>query len=189
MRHDTIAPMGKRYEELDGTLQEFILRQKVFFVGTAARDGRVNVSPKGLDTLRIFDPNRVIWLNLTGSGNETAAHLLDNDRMTLMFCAFEGDPTILRLYGRARAIHPRDPDWDGLIKRFPALPGVRQLIDMSVDFAQTSCGMGVPLLDYAGERGALERWAERKGEDGIRRYWHERNRLSLDGRPTGIEES
>lgn len=181
--------MGKRYDGIDESLREFILRQKMFFVGTAASRGRVNVSPKGLDTLRILDPNRVMWLNLTGSGNETAAHLLENDRMTLMFCAFDGEPTILRLYGRARAIHPGDAGWDGFIGRFPSLPGARQLIEMDVEFAQTSCGMGVPLFDYAGERGALERWAERKGEEGIRRYWRERNRFSIDGRPTGMDES
>jgi hypothetical protein len=178
--------MGKRYQDITPELQAFIARQHLFFVATAARDGRVNVSPKGMDTLRILGPQRVAWLNLTGSGNETAAHLLDSDRMTLMWCAFDGDPMILRLYGRARSVHPRDARWAELSALFPPLPGSRQVIEMDVDLAQTSCGMGVPLYDYAGDREALNRWAERKGSEGVRAYWNDRNRLSLDGRPTGI---
>lgn len=178
--------MGQRYSDISDKLAEFIRRQRVFFVATAACDGRINLSPKGMDSLRVLDPNRVIWLNVTGSGNETAAHLLENDRMTLMFCAFEGDPLILRLYGHARALHPRDPDWNGLIGRFPPLPGARQILDLRVDLVQTSCGMGVPLLGFAGEREQLNRWAEKKGEEGIRQYWDQKNRLSLDGRPSRI---
>jgi hypothetical protein len=180
--------MGKRYNDITPELQAFIERQHLFFVATAARDGRVNVSPKGMDTLRILGPQRVVWLNLTGSGNETAAHLLDSDRMTLMWCAFEGDPMILRLYGHARSVHPRDARWDRLSALFPPLPGARQVIEMDVDLAQTSCGMGVPLYDYADDRAALNRWAERKGPDGVRTYWSDRNRLSLDGKPTRILE-
>lgn len=178
--------MGQRYPDIPDRLAEFIGRQQVFFVATAACDGRINLSPKGMDSLRVLDPNRVIWLNLTGSGNETAAHLLENDRMTLMFCAFDGDPLILRLYGHARSVHPRDPEWAGLIARFPALPGARQIVDLNVDLVQTSCGMGVPLLDFRGERPQLNAWADKKGVDGIRQYWEQRNRVSLDGRPTRI---
>jgi hypothetical protein len=178
--------MGQRYPEISDKLAQFIRGQKLFFVATAACDGRINLSPKGMDSLRVLDPHRVVWLNVTGSGNETAAHLLENDRMTLMFCAFEGDPLILRLYGHARSLHPRDPAWNGLIGLFPALPGARQIIDMRVDLVQTSCGMGVPFLDFRSERPQLNAWAERKGADGIRQYWERKNRVSLDGKPTRI---
>lgn len=178
--------MGKLYKQLTDGLAGFIQRQKLFFVGTAADDGRVNVSPKGMDTLRVVTEDRVVWLNLTGSSNETAAHLRENDRITLMFCAFEGDPLILRLYGHARIFHPHDTEWDSLITFFPAIPGARQIIDMSVDLVQTSCGFGVPFFEFKAERDQLEKWAEKKGPEGIRQYWEEKNRISLDGKPTGI---
>lgn len=180
--------MGQKYSEITDRHRQFIAAQKLYFVATAARDGRINLSPKGLDTLRVLGPNRVAWLNLTGSGNETAAHLLDSDRMTLMFCAFAGDPVILRLYGQARAIHPRDAEWGELATLFPPIPGARQVVDFAVDLAMTSCGMGVPLFDYRGQRGQLDAWAEKKGENGIAQYWREKNRLSLDGKPTRITE-
>ena len=178
--------MGKLYTQLTDDLTSFIRRQKLFFVGTAANDGRVNVSPKGMNTLRVITENRVVWLNLTGSGNETAAHLRENDRITLMFCAFEGDPLILRLYGHARIFHPRDAEWGGIIALFPTIPGIRQIIDISVDLVQTSCGFGVPLFEFKAKREQLEKWAEKKGPEGIRQYWQEKNQVSLDGRPTGI---
>jgi hypothetical protein len=178
--------MGKLYKQLTDDLAGFIQRQKLFFVGTAADDGRVNVSPKGMDTLRVVTEDRVVWLNLTGSSNETAAHLRENDRITLMFCAFEGDPLILRLYGHARIFHPHDTEWDSLITFFPAISGARQIIDMSVDLVQTSCGFGVPFFEFKAERDQLEKWAEKKGPEGIRQYWEEKNRISLDGKPTGI---
>lgn len=178
--------MGKLYKQLTDDLAGFIQRQKLFFVGTAADDGRVNVSPKGMDTLRVVTEDRVVWLNLTGSSNETAAHLRENDRITLMFCAFEGDLLILRLYGHARIFHPHDTEWDSLITFFPAIPGARQIIDMSVDLVQTSCGFGVPFFEFKAERDQLEKWAEKKGPEGIRQYWEEKNRISLDGKPTGI---
>lgn len=180
--------MGQRYAEITPRLIQFIQQQKIFFVATAASDGRINLSPKGVDTLRVLGPNRVAWLNLTGSGNETAAHLLDNDRMTLMFCAFEGDPVILRLYGHARLYHPRDPEWGELARLFPDIPGARQVIDLNVDLAMTSCGMGVPFFEYRGERGQLEAWADRKGKDGIEQYWRQKNQVSIDGKPTKILE-
>ena len=178
--------MGKLYKQLTDDLAGFIQRQKLFFVGTAADDGRVNVSPKGMDTLRVVTEDRVVWLNLTGSSNETAPHLRENDRITLMFCAFEGDPLILRLYGHARIFHPRDAEWDSLITLFPAIPGARQIIDMSIDLVQTSCGFGVPFFEFKAERDQLEKWAEKKGPEGIRQYWEEKNQISLDGKPTGI---
>ena len=179
--------MGKQYLSLNEKLTDFIIRQQIFFVATAAADGRINLSPKGMDSLRIVTPNQVVWLNLTGSGNETAAHLLENDRMTLMFCAFEGDPKILRLYGHARCHYPDSPEWEAHIGRFPSLPGARQIIVVDLDLVATSCGFGVPLFDFRGERDELREWAKKKGEEGIKAYWQERNRISLDGKPTGIE--
>jgi hypothetical protein len=178
--------MAKQYSQLTDDLSDFIRRQKIFFVGTAASDGRVNVSPKGMDTLRVVSANRVVWLNLTGSGNETAAHLLENNRITLMFCSFEGAPQILRLYGQARAFHPHDAEWNSLVDFFPPIPGARQIIDVSIELVQTSCGFAVPLLDFKTERDQLEKWAENRGPAGVRKYWEEHNQQSLDGKPTGI---
>jgi hypothetical protein len=178
--------MGKQYTAMTEQHVEFIARQKIFFVATATADSRVNLSPKGMDSLRVLGDNRLVWLNVTGSGNETAAHVQVEPRMTVMFCAFEGDPLILRLYGRARAIHRHDPDWAELATLFPPLPGARQVFDLSVELVQTSCGMAVPFFDYRGERGALNEWAEKKGEEGIRRYWEDRNQFSLDRIPSHI---
>jgi hypothetical protein len=178
--------MGRQYGQIGPEQQAFIEGQRLFFVATAAPAARINLSPKGLDSLRILGPNRVAWLNLTGSGNETAAHLREDDRMTLMFCALEGDPLVLRLYGRARAVHPRDPEWGALGGLFPQQAGARQVIDMQVELVTTACGYGVPRYEYRGERSELPRWIDKKGEQGIARYWEEKNRLSLDGRPTGL---
>jgi hypothetical protein len=178
--------MGKQYDAISDDHVDFIIRQNLFFVATAAADGRINLSPKGMDSLRISSPNQVIWLNLTGSGNETAAHLLESDRMTLMFCAFEGDPKILRLYGHAKSHQEGSEVWDAHIGRFPSLPGGRQIIVMDVDLVQTSCGFGVPLYEYQGERENLQQWAAKKGDEGIKRYWKERNATSLDGKPTDM---
>jgi hypothetical protein len=180
--------MGKRYDSLSDKHIEFIARQQIFFVGTATADSRVNISPKGMDSLRVLGPNRVVWLNVTGSGNETAAHVQLNPRMTIMFCAFEGEPLILRLYGKARAIHHNDAEWPEMISLFPALPGARQVFDVAIDLVQSSCGFGVPFFDYAGEREQLNEWAVKKGEDGIHQYWADRNAVSLDGLPTHILE-
>ena len=181
--------MGKQYGQISSVHQSFIEGQKLFFVGTAAGDGRVNISPKGMDTLRVIDAHRVVWLSVTGSGNESAAHVAENSRMTLLFCAFEGRPMILRLYGKARVLHPRDAEWSELVALFPSLPGVRQIFDLTVELVQTSCGMSVPFFDYAGERDALNNWAEGKGEAGLLDYWHEKNEVSLDGKPTYLFET
>lgn len=178
--------MAKQYPNISETLQDFIKAQKIFFVATAARDGRVNVSPKGMDSFRILDKNKVAWLNLTGSGNETAAHLKDINRMTIMFCAFEARPMILRLYGSAKVFHPRDLEWPDKLALFPNMAGSRQIFEMNVDLVQTSCGFGVPLFDYQADRDNLTKWAENKGEEGIENYWQEKNQLSMDGKPTGI---
>ena len=180
--------MGKQYSEIPDKLKQFIEDQKIFFVGTATADGRVNVSPKGMDSLRVLDANRVLWLSVTGSGNETSAHVQENPRMTIMFAAFAGNPMILRIYGNARVVHKNDPEWKELVTLFRPLPGARQIFDLSVDLVQTSCGMGVPFYDYVGEREQLEEWANRKGEKGIREYWKEKNQESIDGKPTHIIE-
>ena len=167
---------------------DFIGSQHLFFVATAAADGRVNVSPKGMDTLRVLDGDRIVWLNLSGSGNETAAHLTELDRITMMFCAFQGRALILRVYGRARVIHPRDDDWDELIGLFPQFPGSRQIIDVRVESAQKSCGSGVPTFELVEHRGPGELlpFYEKMGEDGVKRYWEKKNRVSIDGKPTRI---
>lgn len=178
--------MGKQYQSIPTKSQEFIANQKLFFVATATKDSRINVSPKGGDSLRVLSENSVVWLNLTGSGNETAAHLLENNRMTIMFCAFEGNPMILRLYGTAKVYHPRDKEYTELIGLFSDEIGARQIIDMTVDLVQTSCGMAVPFYDFVEERNQLKDWTENKGKEGIKEYWKDRNMLSIDGKPTGI---
>ncbi|MDH4225135.1 MAG: pyridoxamine 5'-phosphate oxidase family protein [Deltaproteobacteria bacterium] len=178
--------MAKQFAALTPELRDFIARQTVFFTATAAPHGRVNVSPKGMDTLRVAADNRVVWLNLTGSGNETAAHLLADGRITLMWCALEGQPMILRLYGRGRAVHPGDEEWGELIPLFPPLPGARQVIVTEVELVQTSCGYAVPLFDFVAQRDLLTKWSDTKGETGVREYWNTNNRVSLDGLDTGI---
>ena len=178
--------MGQRYSAIPEKMIKFIQGQKIFFVGTAAADGRVNVSPKGMDSLRVIDSQRVLWLNVTGSGNETAAHVAELPRMTLMFCAFEGNPMILRLYGAARVVHQYDAEWQSLYPLFNPMLGARQIFDLSIDLVQNSCGMAVPFYDYAGERYQLTAWTMKKGDSGIRDYWEEKNQQSLDGKPTYI---
>jgi len=178
--------MGMQFEDINSEYQEFIRSQKIFFVATGKSSGKINVSPKGMDTLRIIDAKKVIWLNLTGSGNETAAHLQQDNRMTLMFCAFEGKPLILRLYGRATLYHVGEKGYQSYIDHFPDLPGKRQVIELQIDMVQNSCGYGIPIMEYKEDRKGLRAWAEKKGEDGIRNYWKEKNTLSIDGDPTGM---
>lgn len=178
--------MGQQFAELSDKHIQFIAEQRIFFVGTATADSRVNVSPKGMDSLRVLNGNRVVWLNVTGSGNETSAHVQQDPRMTLMFCAFEGQPLILRLYGSAKVVHRKDPEWGDLISLFKPLPGARQIFDVALDLVQTSCGMSVPYYTYDGERELLNDWATKKGTEGIKRYWEEKNQMSIDGIPTNI---
>lgn len=178
--------MGQKYPELSEKHVEFIAQQKLFFVGTATSDSRVNVSPKGMDSLRVINSKRVVWLNVTGSGNETAAHIQSNPRMTIMFCAFEGAPLILRLYGTAKVIHKTSPEWHVLQALLPSLPGARQIFDLEVDLVQSSCGMAVPYFSYDGDRELLRDWAVKKGDEGIKEYWAQKNQFSLDGMPTHI---
>ena len=178
--------MAKFYDSLNSRLQTFIKNQKIFFVATAPEEGRINLSPKGMDSLRILDENRILWLNVTGSGNETAAHLLENPRITIMMCSFEGAPNILRIYGKGKAIHPKDNEWSNLISLFPETLGTRQIFDITVESVQTSCGMSIPFFDYKGEREQLNDWAKEKGDEGIQQYWQDRNLTSIDGKPTNI---
>ena len=168
----------------------FIRAQQLFFVATAAADGRVNLSPKGLDSLRILAPDRVVWLNLSGSGNETAAHVRENPRMTLMFCAFAGAPITVRVYGEARAVHPRDAAWAELAALFPPMAGARQIFDVQAHSSEQSCGSGVPFYDYQGQRGDKELlpFYAAMGEDDVKKYWTKKNRFSIDGKPTGIDD-
>lgn len=175
---------------LNGTLREFIEKQHVFFVATAAETGRVNLSPKGADSLRILSDTHIRWLNLSGSGNETAGHIRRQNRMTLMFCAFDGDAMILRLYGTARVIHPRDENWHEAVAMFPAMAGSRQVFDLEIDSVQTSCGTGVPLMQYQGQRAPEELlpFFEDMGGEGIRNYWRRKNVETIDGFATGLFE-
>lgn len=178
--------MASQFKELRQGLINFIQEQKIFFVGTAANSGRVNVSPKGMNTLKVLDANTVAWLNLTGSGNETAAHILKNNRLTLMFCAFQDPPLILRLYGTASVYHPKDSEFKTYEKEFPKLPGTRQIILLHIDLVQTSCGYGVPLMDFNQERTRLKEWAQEKGPDQMEAYWAKKNTKSIDGFETKI---
>lgn len=178
--------MAKFYTKLTSRLQQFIEAQKIFFVATAPKNGRINLSPKGMDSFRVLSENRVAWLNVTGSGNETAAHLLENQRITIMMCSFEGAPNILRLYGKGKEIKQGDASWNELIKLFSKTPGTRQIFDIEIESAQTSCGMSIPFMEYKGEREELNDWAASKGKEGIQQYWEEKNQTSIDGLPTKI---
>jgi hypothetical protein len=180
-----LALMGKLYDGINDGLARFIGAQHLFFVATAPLHsaGHLNLSPKGLDSFRVIDPKTVAYLDLTGSGIETVAHLRDSGRIVIMFCALEGAPKILRLYGRGEAVEPGDPRFEDLLKLFPRLPGVRSVVVVSLDRISDSCGYGVPLYRYAGERTQLVEWARRKGIPGLTHYRDENNRASIDGLP------
>lgn len=181
--------MADMHPALNEDLRAFIARQHLFFTASSAGEGRINLSPKGLDSLRCIDDHTVAYLDLTGSGNETAAHMRADGRITLMFCSFDTQPLILRLYGRGRVIRPRDADWAAWSTHFPPLVGARQIVVVTVESVQTSCGFGVPLYRYEGERNTLLRWAEKKGPHGLAEYWQRKNQVSLDGLPTALLES
>jgi hypothetical protein len=178
--------MAKFYPELNDELCEFIEGQKMFFTATAPIEGRINLSPKGIDTFRCLDMQRVAYLDLTGSGNETSAHLHQNRRITLMFCSFTDRPLILRLYGKGEVIAPDTEQWNLSIDRFPDVPGKRQLIVVNIESVQTSCGFGVPIYELQQERSTLTDWANKKGADGVREYQLERNHTSIDGLATHL---
>jgi hypothetical protein len=176
--------MGEAFDSLDDDLTEWIGRQHVFFVATApTAGGHVNLSPKGHDCLRVLDPTTVAYLDLTGSGAETIAHTRENGRITVMLCAFEGPPRILRLFGIGEA-HPLGTTrFDQLQPLFPDLPGARSIVTVAIDRVQTSCGYSVPFMDHREERPTLRQWAARKGEEGLREYWAAKNVVSIDGLP------
>lgn len=174
--------------KLTTSQRSFVEAQPMFFVGTSAGEGRVNLSPKGMDSLRVIDEQRIVWLNLTGSGNETAAHVAANGRMTLMFMSIDDKPLILRVYGTAQVIHPRDDKWDELIKLFPKMGGSRQLFDVTIDETASSCGSGVPIMTVDAVRGdtELEPFYAAMSDEELNDYWSRKNTLSIDGLPTNI---
>ena len=176
------------FETIAASHREFIEAQHLYFVATAPSSGRVNLSPKGMDTFRVLSERRVAYLDFTGSGNETAAHLLENGRVTLMFCSFGEKPLILRLYGKGRSHPPGSAEFTELAALFPKLAGIRQIFEIEVEAVQTSCGFAVPRYELVAERPTLVEWAEKKGEAGLHEYRHNKNRVSIDGLPTGLAE-
>ena len=185
-----VIKMAKQFEALNSEQRDFIQRQNIFFVSSATADSRVNVSPREISALRIVDDHSVIYLDRTGSGNETAAHMLADGRLTIMFCSFSGPPKIMRLYGTGTSVGWENPEFEDLISKYygGVTPlGTRQIIRLEFDLVQTSCGYGVPLFDYKGERAAIENWHDNKGPDGIQSYWEQKNLSSMDGLPTGLK--
>jgi len=181
--------MGRAFDTITDAMRSFIERQHVFFVATAPLDGgHVNLSPKGYDSLRVLAANRAIYLDLTGSGAETIAHVRESGRITVMVCAFEGKPNIVRLYGRGRIVVPNDAGFDELLAHFDAGPAaargaVRSIVDIEIDRTSTSCGFAVPFLDYAGEREQLLEWSDARSDDDLEAYWADNNARSIDGLP------
>lgn len=177
--------MGKIRTEIDDEIRRFIEAQKVFFVASAPLDvqGHINLSPKGLDTFRILAPAKVAYLDFNGSGVETIAHLKENGKITLMFCAFQGPPDIVRLYGHGRAIEPQGPEFAALLSSFPPFENVRSIVAIELTRVVDSCGYGVPLFEYAGERTQLQAWARKQGAEGLKAYRARKNRQSIDGLP------
>ena len=183
--------MAKDFPALNAHQRDFISRQHLFFTASAAAGTRINISPRSTDMFRVMGDNSACYLDRTGSGNETAAHLKADGRMTIMFCAVEGPPLILRLYGRGRIIPRGGEEYAGLLhEQFADTEplGARQITWLDFDLVKTSCGYGVPLMSYEGERDTMDRWAEAKGVDGIEAYWQEKNMVSMDGLPTGFGE-
>jgi hypothetical protein len=176
------------FDRISDELAAFIEAQPLFFVATAPRDGgHINLSPKGMDTLRVIDAGTVAYLDLTGSGNETSAHIAENGRLTIMLCSFGATAMILRLYGRGRTVLKDDSEYPALREHFETLPGERQIIVLEIDRVQTSCGYAVPRMDNPKHRDTLVRWAENKGDDGLKKYRREKNAFSIDGLPAPIK--
>lgn len=181
--------MAKFQEELNETLIKFIKEQKMFFTATAPNEGRINLSPKGIDTFRCLDNMTVAYLDLTGSGNETSAHIQQNGRMTIMFCSYTVKPLILRLYGQGEVVRIGSEKWDNLIPNFMRDFGERQIIMLHIESLQTSCGFGVPIYELVEERDTLIDWAEGKDEEKLKDYWRAKNLQSIDGLPTNLLEN
>lgn len=182
--------MGKSNTYITDQHKAFIAKQRLFFVSTAplSQEGHINLSPKGLNSFRVLSPTTIGYMDIVGSGNETSAHILENSRITLMFCAFEGPPNILRLYGKGYTVLPHDPRWDDFSAHFQLLPATRQLIIADIFEVKTSCGFGVPLYQYTGERDHAHTWAESKGREGLEQYKKDKNMVSMDGLPTALAE-
>ena len=180
--------MGKSFDSINDSHQAFIQKQKLFFTASAplSASGHINLSPKGIDSFRVLSENRVAYMDIVGSGNETSAHIFENGRLTIMFCAFEGPPNILRLYGNGYTILPGDREWKELAPHFSLQLATRQIIVSDVYQVQTSCGFSVPYYEYKGERDQAQKWAENKGVEGLESYKAEKNRISMDGLPTPL---
>lgn len=175
------------FDRISDELAAFIVAQPLFFVATAPLEGgHVNLSPKGLETLRVIDPTTVAYLDLTGSGNETSAHVAENGRLTIMLCSFDAKAMILRLYGRGRTVLPADAEFAALRPHFADLPGERQIVVLDIERVQTSCGYAVPRMENPRQRDTLVRWAENKGPDGIAAYQQQKNVVSIDGLPAPV---
>lgn len=182
--------MGKLFDHITDELQTFIEKQHMFFVATAplSGEGHVNLSPKGMDSFRVLSPNRVAYMDMTGSGNETSAHIAENGRITFMFCAFEGSPQIVRLYGAGRTVLPTSAEWEALAPNFTLHLGTRQIIVTDIHRVTTACGYAVPLFEYRSERETLVKYWEAKGEAAVPDYQRTKNITSIDGLPTPLCE-
>jgi len=180
--------MAVKFDSINKAHREFIEKQKMFVIGSAGAEGFINVSPKGMDSLKIIDENTVVWMNHTGSGNETSAHVQENGRMTIMFNSFDKTPMILKLYGKSTVIHDKDERWEEMSFHFTEFIGARQFFEMKVELVLTSCGFGVPQYKYIGERNKLQKWAEKKGREGMKLYWSEKNTKTLNGGDTKVME-
>jgi len=180
--------MATQFKSINQAHETFIKAQKIFFIASAGAEGLINLSPKGMDSLRVIDENTVVWVNHTGSGNETSAHVQENARMTIMFNSFDKTPMILKLYGKAKVIHKNDSRWEEMASYFDDFVGMRQFFELDVSLVLTSCGYAVPLYEYQGERNTLIKWSQKKGIEGIEAYWKEKNILTLDAKPTQIIE-
>ncbi|CAA6824006.1 MAG: Pyridoxamine 5'-phosphate oxidase [uncultured Sulfurovum sp.] len=178
--------MAVKFDKINKEHIKFIENQKMFVIGSAGADGFINVSPKGMDTFKVIDENTVVWLNYTGSGNETSTHVQENGRMTVMFNSFDKAPLILKLYGKATVIHQKDERWDEMLAHFEPQVGTRQFFEMKVELVLTSCGYAVPEYTFVKERDTLKKWSNKKGQEGIEAYWEENNVLSLDGVETNV---
>ena len=178
--------MGKQFPQIEEQHRTFIESQKIFFVASAAPKGRINLSPKGMATFRVLGAKDAAYLDCTGSGSETRAHLLasPDKRLTVMFCAFVGAPSVLRLYGRGRSLMRGTPEYRAMIHHFEEMPGARQIVHLEVEMVQVSCGMGVPLFEYKEDRQSLVRYWINQGADNLRKYWDLKNVRSIDGLPT-----
>lgn len=175
--------MADFFNALEQKHIDFINQQQMFFVASAPKEGRINLSPKGLDCFRIISPTEVCYLDYLGSGNETAAHMLDDGRITIMFNSYSRNPLIMRLYGRGKSHAPGSARFKELMALFEEAPGIRQIFTIKIDSLQTSCGFGVPIYEGAEERQTLYKWTEKKDKQGLKDYFNEKNLVSIDGLP------